>query len=146
LEEEKEEPQKEFWTEMFQYLVDQKIPELEKVRETIATVEKRANISVHDYLGGGALHTPLNTKTDYLYKYYGEVNADGKAHGRGIFIWNEGLIDIGYFENGLRTGRYITRLSNGTFSVGEIYEKEGEQWKRGTWYMTDGTEKQYDYF
>ena len=46
MEEEKVEPQKEFWTEMFKYLVDQKIPELEEVREKIATLEKRANIKV----------------------------------------------------------------------------------------------------
>ncbi len=67
MEEEKEELQHNFWTELFKYLVDQKIPELEKVKERIATVEKRAKISMNDYLGLGALHTllsPLQTETN----------------------------------------------------------------------------------
>ncbi len=47
-------------------------------------VEKRARISVKDYLGKGAL-TPLQTKTDTMGdKYYGELDESGEAHGRGI--------------------------------------------------------------
>ncbi len=44
----------------------------------IATVEKRANIKVKDYLGAGALHTPLRSKTGSYKKYYGEINKSGK--------------------------------------------------------------------
>ncbi len=143
MEEEKEEPQKEFWTELFQYLVDQKIPELEEVREKIATVEKRTNISVHDYLGFGALHTPLKTYTDSYGKYYGELNADGEAHGRGIGISNDGHIIIGYFvENDwYSTGNYIVISSDGDFLVGKFYLKDGMRSFRSTRYNTDGSEE-----
>jgi hypothetical protein len=122
LEEKKEEPQKEFWIELFKHMTDQKIPELEELKEKIATLEKRANIKVKDYLGGGALHTPLQTKTYSHYKYYGEVNSDGEEHGRGIEISNSGWISIGYFKNGrLGTGNYIAIVSNGDFCVGDIH-------------------------
>ncbi len=53
----------------------------------IANVWKRQRIriSVKGHLGFGALHTPIKTKTDqYGAKYFGELNADGKEHGRGI--------------------------------------------------------------
>ncbi len=49
--------------QLLQYLADQKIPEVARIKEFITTVEKRAKISVNDYLGFGALHTPLNTYT-----------------------------------------------------------------------------------
>ncbi len=58
-------------TQLLQYLTDQKIPELARIKEFIPTVEKRAKISVNNYLGFGALHTPLNTKTGSGYKYCG---------------------------------------------------------------------------
>ncbi len=64
--------------QLLQYMTEQKIPEVARIKKLIPTVEKRANIKVHDFLGGGALHTPLNTITDSVKKYYGEVNADGK--------------------------------------------------------------------
>ncbi len=130
---------------MLQYLTDQKIPELAMVKERIATVEKRAHIKAKEHLGGGALHTPLNTKTDSYDKYYGELNADGETHGRGICIFNNGSIIIGYFQDDdWSTGNYIYIASDGVFEVGEAYEKEGKKWERGTEYKTNGSEEQYD--
>ncbi len=76
---------------------------------------------------------------------FGEVNEDNRLHGRGINISNYGFIEIGYYENGwLSTGNHILILSGGNFSVGEIYRKEGVRWERGTYYITDGTEEEYD--
>jgi hypothetical protein len=45
-------------------MTDQKIPEVARIKEFIHIIEKRAKISVNDYLGRDALHTPLNTYTD----------------------------------------------------------------------------------
>jgi hypothetical protein len=120
-----------------------KCPELEDILEKFDTVEKRAKINVSDYLGKQPLTSPLKTKTDSEYKYYyGEVNADGKEHGRGIHILNSGNIYIGYWENGgLSTGNYILIFSNGDFVVGEIYIKDGGRRNRWTQYNTDGSEK-----
>jgi hypothetical protein len=110
-----------------------------------STVEKRAKFSMNDYLGGGALHTPLQTIT-YLYsKSYGEVNADGKEHGRGIGLFDDNTIQIGYYENGgFTTGNYIWIDSDGDFQVGERYMKDGKRLRRGTGYYTNGDEEQYD--
>jgi hypothetical protein len=45
-------------------------------------------------------------------QYYGEVNANGERHGRGINIYN-GHIKIGYYENGeYSTGKYISITSD----------------------------------
>ena len=46
IEEKKEAPQKDFYNELMQYMADQKIPSLEKLKEKFATIEKRANISI----------------------------------------------------------------------------------------------------
>jgi hypothetical protein len=98
-----------------------------------------------DYLGREALHTPLNTKTYSNSKYYGGLNADGKEHGRGIRICNDGHIEIGYYENGeWSTGNFITTISDGRFWVGEYYIKDGKKWLRGTQYNPNGTEVKYD--
>ncbi len=77
-------------------MTEQKIPEVARINEFIPTIEKRAKISVKDYLGKGAL-TPLQTKTDSNHKYYGEQNTDGKEHGGGIEIFNSGNFQIGYW-------------------------------------------------
>ncbi len=115
------------------------------VKDGIATVEKRAHIKAKEHLGGGALHTPLQTITDSYCNYYGEINADGEEHGRGIGISNDGDIGIGYFKNGeWSTGNYIEIYSDGRFWVGELYLKEGKKRNRGTRYNTDGSEVQYD--
>ncbi len=45
----------------------------------------------------------------------------------------------------MSTGNYIFILpSIGTFGVGERYEKDGDKWERGTWYYTNGEEKEYN--
>ena len=71
-----------------------------------------------DFLGFGALNTPLQTTTDSISKYYGELDADGELHGRGISIRNDGRIWIGYFEDGwLSTGNYINIYNGDRFRV-----------------------------
>ncbi len=37
--------------QLLQYLTEQKIPEVSRVKEFIPTIEKRAKISVNDHLG-----------------------------------------------------------------------------------------------
>ncbi len=74
-----------------------KCPELDYILKNLDTVEKRAKINVSDYLGKQPLTLPLQTITDSSYKYYGELNADGKEHGRGISIHDHGTIVIRYF-------------------------------------------------
>ncbi len=118
----------------------------ELVKVAIAAVEKRAKISVKKHLDFGDLHTPIQTKTHPNCRYYGEVNKSGKEHGRGIKIWNVGEIRIGYFENGVdSTGNYIHISSNGVFTVGEKYYKDGVRGSRGTHYRTNGNEEKYGY-
>ena len=109
-------------TQLLQYLTDQKIPEVERINDFIPTIEKRAKISMNDYLGKGELTSP-QTKTDLYKKYYREFNKDGEEHDRGIRIWNDGSIEIGNFEDDfLGTGNYIHIYSGGWFQVGEIYK------------------------
>ena len=76
--------------------------------------------------------------------YYGEVNAGGKRHGRGIDIQNDGQIIVGYWENGqFSTGNFIGIFIDGSFNVGEIYMNAGEKEERGTRYKTDGSTEKY---
>ncbi len=86
-----------FYSQIINYLRAEKCPDLDRVLELFDTIEKRAKISISDYLGKQPLTSPLQTYTDSRYKYYGEVNVDGKEHGRGIRIWNTGGIAIGYW-------------------------------------------------
>ncbi len=82
-------------------MTDQKIPEVAIINDLIPTIEKRAKISVSDHLGKQPLTSPLQTKTfSNGNKYYGGVNGDGKQHDRGIELYNNGIIWIGYYENG----------------------------------------------
>jgi hypothetical protein len=128
-------------TQLLQYVSDQKIPEVARIKEFIPTIEKRAKISLNDYLGKQPLTSPLQTETNSVYNYYGELNAKGLAHGRGIHILKNGNIAIGYCEDGdWSTGNYITIDSDGEFRVGELYFKDGRRWRRGTQYNKDGTE------
>ncbi len=76
---------------------------------------------------------------------FGEINEDNKLEGRGIKIWNDGFIGIGYYEDGWpSTGNFIIIYRDGNFQVGEVYMREGSRCSRGTWYLTDGTEEQFD--
>ncbi len=60
---------------------------------------------------------------------FGEFNQDNDLHGRGIQIWNDGEIWIGYYEKGgLSTGNYIYIRYDGVFWVGEKYLKDGVLW------------------
>ena len=94
-------------------MTDQKIPEVARINDLIPTIEKRAKIIVKDHLGKGALR-PLKTMTDSWGKYYGELNADGKEHGRGIKIYRTGSFIIRYLKNGgWSTGNYIHVWSDG---------------------------------
>ncbi len=66
-------------------------------------------------------------------------------HGRGIERFGGGNILIGYWDDGdYSPGPYIRICSEGTFRVGMLYMKDGERWKRGMQYNTDGTEEPYD--
>jgi hypothetical protein len=77
--------------------------------------------------------------------YFGELNENNEAHGRGIRIYNCDHILIGYWKDGeCATGHYISISPDGGFSVGEKYKKDGEIRYRGTTYFEDGTEKKYD--
>ncbi len=148
---------KDFYTKLLRYAADQKISDsdlkvkqrkaLDGLEANIATLEQRAKINVKDYLGFGALQTPLQTKTFSNGKYYGELNADGKWQGRGIRIENTGRIWIGYWWNGRwSTGNYIRIYSDDKIAVGEVYKKDGygQMRYRGTEYYKNGTEWQYD--
>ncbi len=79
---------------MIDYLRAVKCPELEDLLKWFDIVEKRAKISLNNYLGKQPLRYPLQTKTESLGKYYGELNADDEPHGRGIIIYNDGDGDI----------------------------------------------------
>ncbi len=81
-----------FYSQLINYLRAVECPDLDRVLKDVDTVEKRAKISLNDYLGKQPLTSPLKTKTDSDWKYYGEVNASGKEHGRGIKIYNDGAI------------------------------------------------------
>jgi hypothetical protein len=82
--------------------------------------------------------------TDFDRSIFGELDEDNRLHGRGIKLWNDGAIFIGYYQNGeWSTGNFIYIHDDGVFEVGEYYRKDGEVRERYTRYMTDGTEWQY---
>ncbi len=47
--------------QLLQYLTDQKIPKVARIKAFIPTIEKRAKISVNEYLGKQPLTSPLKT-------------------------------------------------------------------------------------
>ncbi len=72
---------------------------------------------------------------------FGEVNENNRMNGRGIDIYNDDRISIGYFEDGSKsTGNYIIIYSSGKFDVGEIYNNDGERCDRCTTFETNGSE------
>ncbi len=73
---------------------------------------------------------------------FGEHNEANKVHGRGIRIFSDGTIRIGYYNNGERAPgtNYISIWGSGRLEVGECYlDEDGERCYRGTRYKTDGT-------
>lgn len=52
--------------------------------------------------------------------YFGEINGN-RLEGKGIKIFNDSRIDIGYFNDGAISGNYIRIYLDGLFSVGEFY-------------------------
>ena len=96
---------------------------MQKLLDGIANLEKRAGISVRDYLGFGddsnaVIKYSKRCGTDCI----GEMNSDNKLHGRGIDIDSDGNIYIGYFDNGswYAPGKNIEIHGNGGFLVGEL--------------------------
>ncbi len=84
-------------------------------------------------------------RDDFVNTLFGEFNNDNKLHGRGIEIWNDGFIVLGYHEIGRwSTGNYIRISKDGWFTVGKKYIKDGLTWKRGTEYYKHGKEEKYD--
>lgn len=114
---------------------EKKIPTLDRVKTAFATVEKRANISIQEYLAFNSTTNTIKHKhnSDWHYYYYGGLNEDGKEHGRGIKIFWSDEIEIGYYEDGgLSVGNYIWIRDDGSIKVGERYLKDGAKWNRGT--------------
>jgi hypothetical protein len=75
--------------------------------------------------------------------YFGE-RKNNSDHGRGITIFHDDRIVIGYFKNGhARIGNYIDIHRDGSFDVREKYKKDGGICFRGTNYKTNGTEMKY---
>ena len=48
---------------LLQYMTDQKIPKVARIKEFIPTIEKRAHMWLNDFLGKDTLHTPIQTTT-----------------------------------------------------------------------------------
>ncbi len=75
------------------------------------------------------------------------MNAYGVRHGRGIRIFSDGDIFIGYYDRDGFTApgtNYINILSCGNVDVGQIYMKDGKRWNKWTRYFTDGATKEFD--
>ncbi len=66
-----------FYSQLINYLRAVKCPDLDRVLKEFDTVEKRAKISLNDYLGKQPLTSPLQTKPYSASKYYGELNESG---------------------------------------------------------------------
>ena len=64
----------------------------------------------------------------YIGNVFSEENENNRLNGRGIHIYNDGRILIGYFDEDdeLSTGNYIKISRYGDFFVGERYEKDGD--------------------
>ncbi len=110
-------------------------------------VEQLTRISVRSYMGFGKT-TKAALKYEKLYGPHriGEHNSNNNLHGRGIFIWSNGNIQIGYFHNDRDApGNFIYINSSGNVDVGEIYMKAGNNRKKYTSYRTDGTTEKFDW-
>ena len=68
--------------------------------------------------------------------YSGEVNAKGKAHGHGTYIWEEGDKYVGAWKNSKMHGQGTNTYINGTQYVGEW--KNSRMHGQGTYTWPDG--------
>ena len=74
------------------------------------------------------------------------MNQHNNLDGRGICIFDSGLITIGYFDNCYDApGNYIFIYSDGRFDVGEMCLKDGQMRNRGTRYKKNGTALEFGY-
>ena len=75
--------------------------------------------------------------------YFGEFNENNERHGRGICIYPDGGISIGYWDDGYGgPGNNLTIMPSGNVEVGERCMKDGYLRARGTCYKKNGdTEK-----
>ena len=80
-------------------------------------VEKRAKISVREYVGFGVVDPATLVYLEKNYGYYvGETTSENKLHGRGIVIFSDGLIQIAYFNNvSGAPGNYFIIFTSGVF-------------------------------
>ena len=116
------------------------------IQNAVDTLEKRAGISVRDYLGFGDIddHTKIYSMRE---QYFGELDAPPaytNFEGRGLHFMSK-IIVIGYWSDGDQApGNYIGMGSDGQFWVGEIYiDSNGNQAARGTNYKPNGTSNEY---
>ena len=82
------------------------------------------------------------------YSYLGEWNRETwLPNGRGVYIYNNGEIWIGYFNNRWAApGNYVEIKGKGEFVVGEYYKLEDESLQsRYTEYKSDGTTEKHGY-
>lgn len=60
--------------------------------------------------------TIINYKVLETSKYYGELNSEDKPDGRGVRIWEDGVIYVGYWSDGKeKPGHYLKYNNNGEF-------------------------------
>jgi len=147
----KKELPKDCLSEMIKLGEDGKLPEMSTLNERIAKLEERMKTKVRDCLGFGTVSDGLlkvwTDKHGYGCSFIGERNSNNKLHGRGIWINEYGLVNVGYFNDGeIAPGNYIYFSSNGKFRVGQCYlGKKGEREWMYTEYFTDGTTKMVGY-
>ena len=135
-----------FYAALFKYMEDQQIPELETIKIAFDTVQKRAQISIRDHLNFGQSVQPshLHTTISTWGKFIGEqINLDAK-YCRGINIYSDGRISIGYYlKSSPAPGNYIWINGDGRFKVGKYYGSIETLGYKGTEYKTDGTTQEY---
>ena len=111
-------------------------------------VEKLTGKPVRDHMGFGNIsRDALEYSKSYLSGYhgFGEMNHINNLHGRGIYMFFQGSIRIGYFNNKWSApGNFIEIYSDGDVDVGQKYQKYGEIFSRGTRYKADGTSVNLD--
>ena len=129
--------------------------EMARVEEYMPKVRDRHGTDIATYLG---FNTPVSSQIKFSdnvtingwpgSKYIGEWCAQtDKPNGRGIAIFGNGEIWIGYYKDGdVAAGNYIFIYSNGWFNLGEYYfDANGRLKDRFTCYYADGTSRKYSF-